>query len=561
MASSPDNAASTSAARDPQSLFRLSLKNLDDRLKRGEPFSGHERNCLFLNTGDARWATVSHVSGFDFDDDARALAATDWDGDGDVDVWVANRTAPMVRYLRNDTPRAGDFVSLQLKQDAGNRDAIGARVEVKLVGWAGALPHQVLVREIRAGDSYLSQSSLRLHFGLGPKAQISEVTVRWPGGARESFTGVQPNAAWLLLRSTGKAVAAPARQSLAKLTPGPVTLPLGEFPVAVPLAHSIPLPRIDFTDLSGKPRQLSELKGSPVLVTLVSGDFPACAAQLDALKDHLPAGLRHLAAGMDDAPETRSLLTFRSGGMDRGILTVHARERLETLYNAPFEIELHLTAPTSFLLDANLRLLTLYRGPVSAAQLAADIKRANSSATELEASAMPFSGTWFRPPAPWAPFELLPVILRQSDWVAADDYMTANRAEFATSRRYAGVAKVLADALIAQNLIARALPHYQDALKDYAADPILLNNLAHCLLHAQENPDVASIAAALTHATKAAELTTHQDAALLDTLARAQLAAGRKPDAIATVLRALALEGATPEVIRGLEELQSLLAR
>ncbi len=561
MASSPDNAASTSAARDPQSLFRLSLKNLDDRLKRGEPFSGHERNCLFLNTGAARWATVSHVSGFDFDDDARALAATDWDGDGDVDFWIANRTAPMVRYLRNDTPRAGDSVSLQLAQDTGNRHAIGARVEVKLVGSAGASPHQVLIREVRAGDSYLSQSSLRLHFGLGPNAQIAEVTVRWPGGARESFTGVQPNAAWLLRMGTGKAVAIPARQPLAKLTPGPVPLPPGEIPVAVPLAHPIPLPRLDYTDLAGKPHQLAELKGSPVLVTLVSGDFPACAAQLDALKNQMPAGLRLLGVGMDDAPETRALLNARNDGVEHGILTVHARERFETLYNAPFEIELHLNAPTSFLLDANLRLLTLYRGPVGAAQLAADLKRANSSVAELEASAMPFSGTWFRPPAPWAPFEFLPVILRQSDWAAADDYMTANRAEFATSRRHAGVAKVLADALISQNLIVRALPHYQDALKDYAADPILLNNLAHCLLHAQEKPDAASIAAALTHATKAAELTTHQDAALLDTLARAQFAAGKKTEAIATVRAALDLKGTTPEIINGLKELQSLLAR
>ena len=67
MASSPNDVSGSDLARDPDSIFRTALRDLDDRLKRGEPFSGHERNCLFLNTGTERWATVSHVSGFDFD--------------------------------------------------------------------------------------------------------------------------------------------------------------------------------------------------------------------------------------------------------------------------------------------------------------------------------------------------------------------------------------------------------------------------------------------------------------------------------------------------------------
>lgn len=115
MASSPSSHA-TSKVGDPVSEACWErIRRLDGKLLRGESFSGHEKNCAYLNTGGANWASVSHISGFDFPDDTRAVALTDWDGDGDVDVWQANRTAPQVRYLRNDTPSDGDWLEIQLR--------------------------------------------------------------------------------------------------------------------------------------------------------------------------------------------------------------------------------------------------------------------------------------------------------------------------------------------------------------------------------------------------------------------------------------------------------------
>lgn len=539
------------AARDPQSLFRQSLKDLDDRLLRGEPFSGHERNCVFLNTGTTRWAGVSHVSGFDFDDDNRALAATDWDGDGDVDLWVANRTAPMVRFLRNDTPRAGDFLTLTLRQDAGNRYAIGARVTVKLKSGV------ILLREVRAGDSYLSQSSQRLHFGLGPGEEISSVAVRWPNGPEETFTGVLPNASWLLRKGAAAAAAVPARAGVTVLPAASLPLPPGELPAAVPLARTIPVPRLDFTDLSGNARQLAEFKGQPVLVSLVSGNYEACAKQFTAWQPHLDdlrqSGLRILAAGMDDAKETRALLASLPEVIDRGLLVPNTRERIEFLYNQPFEIRLSLAAPAALLLDSNLRLLSVYRGPATLDRILADARRSTLSAAAQESSALPFAGVWFRNPPPSAPLEMLSVLLRQSDWPAAHDYMMANREEFRRSPRHPAAAKVAADAFIARNLTTLALPHYEDALKDYPDDPLLLNNLAYCLL---QSSVPSNLTAALSHASRANDLTARKDPALLDTLARIQLAAGNKSAAAATVRAALSIPHASPEVRKGLEELR-----
>ena len=71
----------------------------------GRSFSGHERNCAYLNCGSSpeaqgRFANVSAASGIDFPDDGRALVTTEWDQDGDLYIWIANRNAPRIRFRR-----------------------------------------------------------------------------------------------------------------------------------------------------------------------------------------------------------------------------------------------------------------------------------------------------------------------------------------------------------------------------------------------------------------------------------------------------------------------------
>ncbi len=48
-----------------------------------------------------------------------------------------------------------------------------------------------LVREARAGSSYLSSEDPRLHFGLGEETRVREVVVRYPGGAVTRLTDVE----------------------------------------------------------------------------------------------------------------------------------------------------------------------------------------------------------------------------------------------------------------------------------------------------------------------------------------------------------------------------------
>jgi hypothetical protein len=67
-----------------------------------------------------------------------------------------------------------------------NRDGVGARVKVV----AGDLTQ---VDEVRSGDSYLSQSDLRLHFGLAKRTKIDLIEVRWPSGIVDKINDVGAN--------------------------------------------------------------------------------------------------------------------------------------------------------------------------------------------------------------------------------------------------------------------------------------------------------------------------------------------------------------------------------
>lgn len=95
-------------------------------IREGGSWSGRERNCAFLNTGDGRFADVSAVAGWDFPDDGRAVAVVDWDLDGALDVWVSNRNGPRVRFLKNAGLAENRYLAVRLIGVTCNRDAIGA---------------------------------------------------------------------------------------------------------------------------------------------------------------------------------------------------------------------------------------------------------------------------------------------------------------------------------------------------------------------------------------------------------------------------------------------------
>jgi hypothetical protein len=143
-----------------------------------------QRKLLFRNTGGGRFTEVGRQSGpgFAVEGVGRALAAGDIDNDGDLDLLVVNNGGP-VDLLRNEGGYDNSSLLLRLQGTRSNRSAIGARVRLT----AGGMTQ---VREVKAGSSYLGQSDLRVHFGLGRATRIDRLEIRWPDGASE----VVPNA-------------------------------------------------------------------------------------------------------------------------------------------------------------------------------------------------------------------------------------------------------------------------------------------------------------------------------------------------------------------------------
>ena len=69
---------------------------------------------------------------------------------------------------------------------------IGARVKVT-TGKRTQAPH-VQMDEVHSGTSVMSQSDLRLHFGLGKVETVDSIEVKWPTTQKvEKFTQVKAN--------------------------------------------------------------------------------------------------------------------------------------------------------------------------------------------------------------------------------------------------------------------------------------------------------------------------------------------------------------------------------
>ena len=88
--------------------------------------------------------------------------------------------------MRNDGGNANNSALIKTIGVKSNHDGIGARVKVV----AGDL---IQIDEVRSGDSYLSQSDLRLHFGFDKRTKIDLIEVRWPSGVVDRVTDVSVN--------------------------------------------------------------------------------------------------------------------------------------------------------------------------------------------------------------------------------------------------------------------------------------------------------------------------------------------------------------------------------
>ncbi|MFN7993553.1 MAG: CRTAC1 family protein [Bryobacteraceae bacterium] len=146
-----------------------------------------QRNILYHNAGNGRFEDVTSVAGpgFDLMRSGRGVAFGDLDNDGRVDILVNNQNDPPT-LLRNGTENSGHWISIRTVGTKSNRDGIGARITVAVGG-------RRQIQDVRSGGSYLSQNDLRVHFGIGPAAQVDWIEVSWPSGLRDRAEKISAN--------------------------------------------------------------------------------------------------------------------------------------------------------------------------------------------------------------------------------------------------------------------------------------------------------------------------------------------------------------------------------
>ncbi|HEX3967422.1 MAG TPA: CRTAC1 family protein [Edaphobacter sp.] len=157
-----------------------------DHYNFGETFKNPR--LIYRNLGNGHFKDVSGQMGPGITArySSRGAAIGDYDNDGAMDMLILNMNE-LPSLLHNVGGNKQNWIKIKLVGKICNRTAIGARVRV-LTG------KHIQMDEVHSGTSVMSQSDLRLHFGVGSTEPIDAIEVKWPTTQKvERFTQVKPN--------------------------------------------------------------------------------------------------------------------------------------------------------------------------------------------------------------------------------------------------------------------------------------------------------------------------------------------------------------------------------
>jgi hypothetical protein len=182
-------------------------------------FAALDPNNLLLQQTDGRFYEAGQLANIASVRRGRGGMLADLNGDGLLDMVVVNRwdKAQLWRNLGNQGPgtaekpssmgAAGHWLQLRLKQTGGNRDAVGAWVEVDLGDAMQQLGKQRIIRqELTVGGGHASGHMGWMHFGLGAATTV-KVRVQWPFSDFGPWQTVAADGFYVMDKSAGKAEA------------------------------------------------------------------------------------------------------------------------------------------------------------------------------------------------------------------------------------------------------------------------------------------------------------------------------------------------------------------
>lgn len=142
----------------------------------------NEQSYLFMNAGNLSFDERALTYEFDHRGEGRALLHLDYDRDGDMDIVILSNNEVLQLY-RNERIAGAvppDAHWLQVKLDTAGRSAYaphGAGAIIEVTTRSGVQKQQVVL-----GGTYLGQSELVAHFGLGTDRWVRHVVVDWGNG-------------------------------------------------------------------------------------------------------------------------------------------------------------------------------------------------------------------------------------------------------------------------------------------------------------------------------------------------------------------------------------------
>jgi hypothetical protein len=174
-----------------------------------------EPKLLFRNQHNGTFKDISKLAGaaIRIPQVSRGLAIGDLFNDGKLEAVVENlKDQPII--LRPKSVEQNHWISFQLEGVKSNRLALNARVRAT----AGDL---VQLGEVISGGSYLSQSDLRIHFGLGNRQRVDKAEVLWPDGKVETLTNLIADRFYVVREGAG-VVSSNAPEAVKAIQPRPV---------------------------------------------------------------------------------------------------------------------------------------------------------------------------------------------------------------------------------------------------------------------------------------------------------------------------------------------------
>ena len=158
--------------------------------------SYREPKVAYYNLRDGTFANIIAEAGSALSEShsGRGMALGDLFNDGHQEALVSNMNEPPSLYY--NTAPIENWISLQLIGVKSNRAALGAVVTLE----RGSDKYE---KEVRSGDGYISQSDLRLHFGLGKSTRAEKTVIRWPSGLVETLSDLPANQYYVVREGGG----------------------------------------------------------------------------------------------------------------------------------------------------------------------------------------------------------------------------------------------------------------------------------------------------------------------------------------------------------------------